>query len=147
MATNGKTKKESTAVATTTKKAPSTKAGTQDVAAVAQHGATLLQNVYKDIAIGEAQRDAEIDAMEARIIEAHMKMLEDNSISIEKRQEILDTYYSRVDKKRQYAAKTKQENTKRWKAALWWATFCVLGAAAFRCLPDIIDAFNKSKRI
>lgn len=146
MATNDN-RKDSTSVSKVTKNTTTPRTNPQDVATVAQQGSNLLQNMHKDIVTNEAQRDADIDAMEAKAIEAHMKMLEDHSIPIEKRQEILDKYYSRVDKQRQHADKKMQENTKRWNATLWWATFCVLGVAALKYAPGIIDAFNKNKRI
>lgn len=146
MATNDN-RKDSTSVSKVTKNTTTPRTNLQDVATVAQQGSNLLQNMHKDIVTNEAQRDVDIDAMEAKAIEAHMKMLEDHSIPIEKRQEILDKYYSRVDKQRQHADKKMQENTKRWNATLWWATFCVLGVATLKYAPGIIDAFNKNKRI
>lgn len=138
MATNGKPKKESTAVATTTKKAPSTKAGTQDVAAVAQHGATLLQNIYRDIAFDERERDAFIDAKEDRVLDMLLKELEDDSVPFEQRQEVRKQYFERIDKRRSISADARKENTKRLMFTLCCILVGVLGVAGLKYAFDII---------
>lgn len=132
MATNGKAKKESTAVTTTTKKAPSIKSGTQDVAAVAQHGATLLQNMHKDIVTNEAQQDAGIDATEDRVLDTLMKELENDSVPFDKRQEVRNQCFERLDRRRASASKAKKENTKRWGYVVCGIVICILGIAGLK---------------
>ena len=118
----------------------------QDIVGVAMNATAFLQNVQGSIVADEAARDISIDQMEKEAIAAHMKMLEDHSIPIEKREMILEKYYERIDKKRQYEDGNKKENSKRWNAALWTATVIVLGAAALKYAPDIINACLKNRR-
>lgn len=114
---------------------------------VTQYNATFLQNMHSSIIADEASRDTATDAMEAKIIDAHMKLLEDHSISIEKREQILKDAYARVDKRRDYDNKNKRERTKRWNMALWKATFAVLGTAALKYAPNIVSAYYRNRRI
>lgn len=149
MATNENAQKSNKSLAKASDK-PAAKATSkqkdQDVAAVVQNTGTMLQDVQNSIVEDEATRDSAIDQMEAQAIAAHMKMLEDHSIPLEKREQILEKYYERIDKKRQYESEHEKENTKRWNMALWAATFMVLGTAAIKYAPDIINAIAKSRK-
>mgnify|MGYP001236415722 CR=1 FL=1 len=114
---------------------------------IPQHNAAFLQNTHNCIMADEFARDNAIDAIENRVIEIHMKMLDDHDVPIEKREAIVKDCYDRIDKKRQYATEYRREHTMRFKAALWLATLSVLGIAAFRYAPEIITACSKIRKI
>lgn len=145
MATNEKTAKESKAVA---KPAPSktVKPVDKEVVAAVRDTADNVAKVYSAMQADEAARDAAIDQMEAELDE-HLDMLEQKGVSYEKREEIRARAEARIDKRRQYNLEHKKENTKRWNGMLWAITFSVIGWAAFKYGPDIINELMKHRRI
>lgn len=146
MATNEKPAKESKAVAKTT--SPRTvKSADQDFAAVAANAAGVVGDVYNGIVADEAAKDDTLDQMAAQALADHLEKLKDKSISEEQREKIREKFYERLDKERSHRLEHKKENTKRINGVLWWATVLVLGTAALKYAPDIINACLNRRKV
>lgn len=119
----------------------------QEVPAVAQHNANMLENINKDILDNEAAHDTATDELESQIIAAHMKLLDEKDISLQDKQEILEKVYARIDKRHARDDANKKENTKRLKWILWAVTAQVVGVAILKYAPDIINACMGKRRV
>lgn len=149
MATNEKKTLAKTVISNPESKAATkiSKASEQDLSAVATSAAGVVGDVYSGIVAGEAAKEEAIDQMAAQALADHLEKLKDKSISEEQREKIRDKFYERLDKERSYRLEHKKENTKRLNGVLWWATFVVLGTAALKYAPDIINACLNRRKV
>lgn len=148
MATNEKKVPTEKAISKPSAKTPvkTSKSNDQDLAAVAANAAGVVGDAYASVSAEEAAKEDALDRMAAEALEEHLERLKDKSITEEQRDKIRDKFYERLDKERQHRLEHKKENTKRINGVLWWATVVVLGTAALKYAPDIINACLNTRK-